>query len=53
MLHVVVAPPASNRTVAKRSSATLAELTLDGDGVANATFTTDGGFFLLIELAAG
>ena len=40
MLHVVVAPPASN-------------ITLDGDGVASATFITDGGFFLLIESAAG
>ena len=39
MLHVVVAPPASN-------------ITLDGDGVANATFTADGVFFLLIALAA-
>ena len=52
-LHkAVVAPPASNRTVAKRSSATLAELTLDEDGVANATFITDRELSHYIALAA-
>ena len=48
----MVAPPASNRTVAKRSSATLEELTLNGDGVANATFITDRELSNSIALAA-
>ncbi len=39
MLHVVVAPPASN-------------ITLDGDGVANATFITDRELSHYIAFAA-